>query len=134
MRIFELEERELLEELCSAIAALPGASVHQRAGEERVGARYAPDGLLDVWVNHQQFELVVEAKRELFPRDVRQQSWQLRDYLDQMDGAGERVAMLIAGAISKGARDILQDRKRKRLNSSHKSTNRLPTSGVKRRQ
>src|SRR3546814_12781377 len=25
-----------------------------------------------------------------------------------MDGAGERVAMLIAGAISKGARDILQ--------------------------
>src|SRR3546814_4609292 len=53
-------------------------------------------------------ELVVEAKRELFPRDVRQQIWQLRDYLDQMDGAGERVAMLIAGAISKGARDILQ--------------------------
>src|SRR3546814_11012362 len=103
--------RELLEELCSAIAALPGASVHQRAGEERVGARYAPDGLLDVWLNHQQFELVVEAKRELFPRDVRQQIWQLRDYLDQMDGAGERVAMLIAGAISKGARDILQDRK-----------------------
>src|SRR3546814_4452939 len=48
MRIFELEERELLEELCSAIAALPGASVHQRAGEERVGARYAPDGLLAV--------------------------------------------------------------------------------------
>src|SRR3546814_36697 len=108
MRIFELEERELLEELCSAIAALPGASVHQRAGEERVGARYAPDGLLDVWLNHQQFALVVEAKRELFPRDVRQQIWQLRDYLDQMDGAGERVAMLIAGAISKGARDILQ--------------------------
>src|SRR3546814_17748050 len=87
MRIFELEERELLEELCSAIAALPGASVHQRAGEERVGARYAPDGLLDVWLNHQQFELVVEAKRELFPRDVRQQIWQLRDYLDQLDGA-----------------------------------------------
>src|SRR3546814_6040235 len=69
---------------------------------------YAPDGLLDVWLNHQQFGLVVEAKRELFPRDVRQQIWQLRDYLDQMDGAGERVAMLIAGAISKGARDILQ--------------------------
>src|SRR3546814_9864485 len=46
--------------------------------------------------------------RSLFPRDVRQQIWQLRDYLDQMDGAGERVAMLIAGAISKGARDILQ--------------------------
>src|SRR3546814_1761935 len=108
MRIFGLEEREFREELCSAIAALPGASVQQRAGEERVGARYAPDGLLDVLLNHQQFELVVEAKRELFPRDVRQQIWQLRDYLDQMDGAGERVAMLIAGAISKGARDILQ--------------------------
>src|SRR3546814_7717412 len=46
-------------------------------------------------------------RRVLF-RSVRQQIWQLRDYLDQMDGAGERVAMLIAGAISKGARDILQ--------------------------
>ncbi|WP_454890471.1 hypothetical protein [Sphingopyxis chilensis] len=41
MRIFELEERELLEELCGAVAALPGASVHQRDGDERVGAQYA---------------------------------------------------------------------------------------------
>src|SRR3546814_19198433 len=40
MRIFELAERELLEELCGAVAALPGASVHQRDGAERVGAQY----------------------------------------------------------------------------------------------
>src|SRR3546814_16973790 len=134
MRIVGREERYLREGLCSAMAARAGAAVHKRAGEERGGARYAPDGLLDVWLNHQQVALVVETKRELFPRDVRRQIWQLRDYLDQMDGAGERVAMLIAGAISKGARDILQqesigyfdlgdslfiDRKSTRLNSSH---------------
>lgn len=108
MQNFAIEELELLDGLGDAVRALPGASIHQRPAEVRAGARFAPDGLLDVRLNQHDFELVVEAKRELFPRDVRQQIWQLREYLDQMDGPGERVAMLIAGAISKGAREILQ--------------------------
>lgn len=108
MRNFEIIEEELLDELSHALSALPGASVYQRASEPRVGSRYAPDGVLDVDLNHHRFKLVVEAKRELFPRDVRQQVWRLRDYLNQMDDAGEKVPMLIAGAISKGAREILQ--------------------------
>lgn len=108
MRNFEIEEGELLDELSRAVSALPAASVQERTCEERSGGRYTPDGLLDVRLNHHRFELVVEAKRELFPRDVRQQIWQLRDYLGHMGGSGEKVPMLIAGAISKGARDILQ--------------------------
>src|SRR3546814_19665037 len=47
MRIFELEERELLEERCSAIAAQPGSSVQQPAGEGSAGARHGPAGLLE---------------------------------------------------------------------------------------
>ena len=108
MRNFEIIEEELLDELSHALSELPGASVYQRTSEPRVGSRYAPDGVLDVDLNHHRFKLVVEAKRELFPRDVRQQVWRLRDYLNQMDDAGEKVPMLIAGAISKGAREILQ--------------------------
>lgn len=105
---YTIEERELLELLRGAVAALPHADVRQRVATQRIGGRYAPDGLFDVHLNNHSFELIVEVKRELFPRDVRQQIWQLRDYLAQMEGAGERVAMLIAGAISKGAREILQ--------------------------
>ncbi|KZD08752.1 MarR family transcriptional regulator [Oceanibaculum pacificum] len=104
----EVKEHELLNELCRAISALPGSSVRQRNCEARISSRYVPDGLLDVSLNNHNFELVVEAKRELFPRDVRQQIWQLREYLDGMNGSVEKVAMLIAGAISKGAREVLQ--------------------------
>ena len=109
MTNYEIEEGELLDELLRTLSALPGASVQERACEERSGGRYAPDALLDVRLNRHRFELVVEAKRELFPRDVRQQIWQLRDYLAHMGGSGEKIPMLIAGAISKGARDILQE-------------------------
>lgn len=108
MKNFEIEEGDLLDKLRRAVSALPGASVQERICEQRSGGRYSPDGLLDVRLNRHRFELVIEVKRELFPRDVRQQIWQLRDYLDHMDGSGEKVPMLIAAAISKGARDILQ--------------------------
>lgn len=108
MRNLEIEEAELIEELNRAVSALPGASVRQRSPEERPGGRYVPDGQLDVRLNSHDFELIVEAKREVFPRDVRQQIWQLRDYLHHLEGSGEKIPMLIAGAISKGAREILQ--------------------------
>lgn len=108
MTDFEIEEGELLDGLSRAVSALPGASVRARAPEARLSSHYVPDGLLDVDIQHHRFELVVEARRELFPRDVRQQIWQLRDYLDQMEGSAEKIPMLIAGAISKGARDILR--------------------------
>ena len=108
MRNFEIREEELLDELSHALSELPGASVYQRASERRVGGRYVPDGILDVNINHHRLKLVAEAKRELFPRDVHQQVWRLRDFLNQMDETGEKVPMLIAGAISKGAREILQ--------------------------
>lgn len=103
-----LEEDELLDELSRALSTVPGVSVFQRTSEQRGGSRYVPDCVFDVDLNHHRFKLVVEAKRELFPRDVRQQIWQLRAYLNQMHDAGEKVPMLIAGAISKGAREILQ--------------------------
>ncbi|WP_292637181.1 MarR family transcriptional regulator [Novosphingobium sp.] len=111
MRDFGYDEQELVEELCSAIAALPGASAHPRMNQPRSGSRYEPDGLLDVHINQSDLAIVVEAKRELFPRDVRQQIWLLRDYLDGMDGPAEKVAMLVAGAVSRGAREILQQEK-----------------------
>lgn len=108
MKNFGILDEELLDELRCAVSALPNVSAQLRIGERRIVDHYTPDGLLDVSINNHHIELVIEAKSELFPRDVWQNIWRLRDYLEQADGSSEKVAMLIAGAISKGARDILQ--------------------------
>lgn len=48
-----------------AIAALPGASAQPRISHSQSGSRYEPDGLLDVYLNHNNIVIVVEAKSEL---------------------------------------------------------------------
>ena len=55
-------------------------------------------------------QLLVEAKREACPREVREAGWQLRYYLAHApDNSREVVPFFVARAISPGARDILRE-------------------------
>jgi len=109
MRNLAIDECELLGELSDAIASLPSAHVRERQLEQsQRNLRYAPDGLFDISLHDHALVLAVEVKSELFPRDVHQQIWKLREFLSRLEGADEKVAMLAAGSISQGARDILQ--------------------------
>jgi hypothetical protein len=93
MRIFEIKERELLEELGDAVRALPGASVH------KLDVR-----ALITMISNWSSKRSVNCSREMCAR----KSGSCGTISIRWMGPGERVAMLIAGATSKGAREILQ--------------------------
>lgn len=107
---FELEERELLDGLVDAIGSLPEGQAWIGGREVAIGPRGRVDAIVEALVAGRPLQLIVEARREAFPRDVRETIWQLRNYLAHLpDGGREIVPFFVARAISPGARDILRE-------------------------
>jgi len=107
---FQNEEQELLDGLFAALAALPDSDGDVTSREVSIGPRGRADALIDARVGGHPIRLLIEAKREAFPRDVRETVWQLRNYLAHIPhGDREIVPFLMARAISPGARDILRE-------------------------
>lgn len=110
MTKFEIEEQELLDGLVDAIGALPQGSAHIDGREVAIGPRGRVDAVINAEVAGRPLQLIVKAKREAFPRDVRETIWQLRNYLAHLpQEAREVVPFFVARAISHGARDILRE-------------------------
>lgn len=106
----EIEEQELLDGLVDAIGALPEGEAWIDGREVAIGPRGRVDAVVNAAVAGRPLQLVVEAKREAFPRDVRETIWQLRNYLAHLpDEAREVVPFFVARAISPGARAILRE-------------------------
>lgn len=105
-----IDVKELLDGLIAAIGALPGAEAYVDGREVAIGPRGKVDAVVNAAVAGRPLQLVVEAKREAFPRDVRETIWQLRNYIAHLPvGAREVVPFFIARAISPGARAILRE-------------------------
>jgi hypothetical protein len=109
----EATERQLVGEFLEVVRGLP--EVHadlelrepQAAGPDR---RY--DTQVDLHIAGKSVTVLVEAKKTVYPRDVRQALWQLREYSRQWrKGPKSRqpVPMMIAEAISPGAKQMLRD-------------------------
>jgi hypothetical protein len=106
----EINEAELLSALTDAIQALPDAHAHISTRQISQDARRRVDAVIDVAVDGHDLELIVEAKRETFPRDVRELLWQLRNYIAHSETPGkETIPFVAARSISRGARDLLRD-------------------------
>ncbi len=107
---FEIEEGELLESLVTAISDLPDGQAIVRAREVPIGRNGRADALVDIVVGGRPMQLLVEAKRDAFPRDVRESVWQLRTNAADLPTDGRPVLpFFVARAISPGARNILQE-------------------------
>ena len=107
---YEAEERELLDGLIDAIGALPDGHAEIDEREVPIGPHGRVDALIDARIGAQELQLLVEAKREGFPRDVRETVWQLRNHLAHMPSADREILpFFIARAISPGARNILRE-------------------------
>ncbi|MGN6424248.1 MAG: hypothetical protein ACTHLA_13150 [Asticcacaulis sp.] len=85
---------------------LPGTILDVQAPNDT-----SADALILMTINDSQLVLVVEVKRQVFPRDVREIRWRLeRGYGRQFGKPGEQqyIPMIMADAISPGAREDMR--------------------------
>lgn len=106
---FEISEEELIRSLIDTIGTLPHSHVSATERQRRSGSHQI-DAFIDLEIAGKTLQLLVEAKREAFPRDVRELLWQFRNYLAHANADGrEIIPFLAARAISRGARDLLRE-------------------------
>jgi hypothetical protein len=110
----EISEAELVSALVAAIEALPDAAahiVHRNTPAHLPGdERREIDALLHVGIAGRQVQLLVEVKREAFPRDVRELLWQFRNYAAHLNpGTDQLIPFIAARSISRGARELLRE-------------------------
>ena len=105
-----LTERELIARLVDALRELPEveADLAQEPAAQHSDRGY--DAQVDLHVAGKPFVLLLEAKKVVFPRDVRQVIWQLRA-ASHGRPPGQRenpLPLLVAESISPGAKELLR--------------------------
>ncbi|EPG2416389.1 MAG: hypothetical protein WA956_15795 [Stenotrophomonas sp.] len=105
-----LTERELIARLVDALRELPEveADLAQEPAAQPSDRGY--DAQVDLHVAGKPFVLLLEAKKVVFPRDVRQVIWQLRA-ASHGRPTGQRenpLPLLVAESISPGAKELLR--------------------------
>ena len=108
-------EYELVEQFLEVLKSLPEMRV--KVEMETVLARSTgPDRINDVWVELQvagkRITLMIEVKKILYPRDVHQILWKLKEFDRRLfvePKAQEVVPFLIAESISPGAKELLRE-------------------------
>lgn len=103
-----MTEQQLIERFLEALRELP--EVHADLDPCATGdCRH--DTQIDLQVAGKSFILLIEAKKAVYPRDVRQVLWQLREASHgQTKGQDkEQLSLMVAESISPGAKELLRD-------------------------
>ena len=104
-------ESALIAELLEALRALPDVTADLACqGDSGVQAALN-DVSVSMQVAGRPLELLVGIRKALYPRDVRQALWQIRDAASRRSGdagAEGAVPLLAAESISPGAKDLLK--------------------------
>lgn len=105
-------EKEILDGLEDAFRDLPGAlglSIDYRTHPPQLSSSGHYDAELEVSAGRSSAILIVEIKRTVFPRDVRDLAWRLRGSgVGNTTSAGQPIKPLVAAqSISEGARQAL---------------------------
>jgi hypothetical protein len=112
MAFEESTEYQLIQQLLDSLRAIPEvqAALEEEEGIRRVTDR-GYDARVEVRVSGRRLTLLIEAKKSLYPRDVRQALWRLREPKPRGPEDGRQmdtVPMLIAESISPGSKELLQ--------------------------
>lgn len=108
-------ERNLIDRFLEALGAVPDVQIAAEDVQREIRVNEHPhhrhlDARINVRVGDRPITLLVETKKAIYPRDVRQVLWQLRDLAQNaapLDD-GETQSMLVAESISPGAKDLLR--------------------------
>lgn len=102
-----MSETSTIKQLVDALHALP--QVHTDAIWE--SAHPDIDAKVDVVAGDRRYKLLIQAKKSVFPRDVRQALWRMKEFANSFQGRDRPtsvVLLLAAESISQGARDLLK--------------------------
>lgn len=110
--MIEQPEHELIDLVVEAINTLPNGQASVTHVEGHVTDRSRLDAIIEAEISGYPLLLLVEAKQNAFPRDVRQAVWQLRTHQAHFpQGARQIIPFLVSNAVSAGARDFLKSEK-----------------------
>jgi len=98
-------EHALIEQLLDSLRELPDVHVDLVQLDTAVQAEGRIDAKIDLHVAAKSIILLVEAKKSIYPRDVRQALWQLKSLQHHY---ADVQRLLIAESISPGAKELLR--------------------------
>lgn len=104
-------ERQLITGFVEALRGLPDVNADLDHWEPPSSGDRGYDAQVDLHVAGKSYVLLVEAKKAVFPRDVRQVLWQFREAsLGRSAEQGEGpLSLLVAESISPGAKELLKN-------------------------
>ena len=105
-------EGQLLDGLLEALREFPDAQAETSGVDQPGGPDRGHDAQVDLRVGGKAVTLLIEIKKDVYPRDVRQVLWQLRGSARRWPYPGElrgAVFFLIAQSISPGAKELLRN-------------------------
>ena len=108
----DVMEGQLLDGFLEALRALPDAQAEVSGTEQPGGRDRGYDAQVDLRVGGKAVTLLIEMKKDVYPRDVRQVVGQLRDSArgwPHPEEKQEAVFFLIAQSISPGAKELLRN-------------------------
>lgn len=102
-------EKTVVGKLLKTLQALPAADAHLLSSQRTISnPRARIDAEIDFSICNQNFTLLIEAKKSVFPRDTREALWQLREYAHQLGGGDRIIPLLAAESISPGSKEFLR--------------------------
>ena len=107
----QLTEQRLINQFLNALRELPDVHPQVKPSENAgLSGDTGRDAGIDVEIAGKALTLFVEVKKSVYPRDVRQVLWQIRQFGSDRRQAvrDDAVSVLVAESISPGAKDLLR--------------------------
>jgi len=105
-------ERVLIDQYLAALRSLPDVRAESGpSGASDYSAAFDHDAEFDLNVAGKPVRVLIELRKAVYPRDVRQLVWRIRDLARQQpagESGGEPLAVLVAESISPGAKELLR--------------------------
>lgn len=108
-----LSEQQLIAQFLETLQGLPDVSARlDDKGPPSTSSDSRHDAQIDVQIAGKPFTLLIEAKKTVYPRDVRQVLWRFKDFSRSTQSkpiSDEAISFLVAESISPGAMELLRD-------------------------
>ena len=107
----KIAEGQLLDQFLEALRKLPEVQAELVSTLQPGGPDRGYDARVDLWVGGKAATLLIEVKKALYPRDVRQTLWQFQECArrwPQVAEGWQTAFLLVAQSISPGAKDLLR--------------------------